>query len=141
MTREAFKEAMTRPVAEIAAELQELLGQRLVAFAVGVRSPKLVGRWAAGEHEPRDEADKRLRELYRVVVMLRDEQYGKGPIRAFMLAANPDLDDRAPIDVLHEGKGAEVVRAADAFINPVAPGAAAARSSSRRGRHRPPAAE
>jgi hypothetical protein len=116
MTRAAFKEAMTRPISEIAAQLQELLGQRLVAFAVGVRSPKLVGRWAAGDHEPRDEPEKRLRELYRAVLILRDH-YGAETIRAFMVGANPDLEDRAPIDVLHDGRGAEVVRAAESFIN------------------------
>ena len=116
MTRVAFKEATVRPINQVAGELQEVLGQRLVAYAAGVRSPKLVGRWATGEHEPREDAMKRLRELYEAVLTLR-EHYGAETIRAFMVGANPNLEDCAPIDVVRDGRGIDVVRAAEAFLN------------------------
>ncbi len=116
MTDVAFKEATVRPVPEIADDLQKLLGQRLVAYAAGVRSPKLVGRWAAGEHDPRLDAATRLRALYRVVVTLR-EHYGPETIRAFVTGANPDLGDRAPLDVIRDGHGTDAVHAAEAFLD------------------------
>lgn len=64
--RLAHREATRKPVREIATELQDALGQRLVAYGCAIRSPKLVGRWATGEHDPRDDAAARLRMLYRV---------------------------------------------------------------------------
>src|SRR3954454_10128335 len=67
VTQLAYREATTTPVKEIAAELQDQLGQKLVAYAVGISSPKLVGRWAKGDHNPSDETAIKLRMLYRVV--------------------------------------------------------------------------
>lgn len=116
MSQLAFKEATVKPVAEIAADLQETLGQRLVAYAAAVRSPKLVGRWAASGHKPQPNAEKQLRELYRAVLILR-EQYGQETIRAFMAGANPALEDRAPIEVIHSGEGTAAIRAAEAFLD------------------------
>jgi hypothetical protein len=116
VTQLAYKEATVKPVKEIAAELQELLGQKLVAYGVGVNSPKLVGRWAAGDHDPRDDTATRLRVLYRVVRTLQ-QHYEPSTIRAFLMGANPDLQDRAPIDVIREDQGAEVVRAAEVFLD------------------------
>lgn len=116
-TRDAHKEAITRPLQEIAAELQEALGQRLVAYATGVRSPKLVGRWASGATEkPREEAQVRLRLLYRVKRTL-SEVYDDSTIRAFLVGANPDIGDQTPIDAIRDGHGIDAVRAAQAFLN------------------------
>jgi uncharacterized protein (DUF2384 family) len=111
------KAAIVQPMPEVAGELQELLGQKLVAYAAGVRSPKLVGRWAAGEHDPRSESEKRLRDLYRVWLTLKEEYDSPSTLRAFLMGANPNLQDRAPIDVIREGDGIEAVHAAEAFVN------------------------
>jgi hypothetical protein len=100
----------------MAGELQEVLGQRLVAYAVGLKSPRLVGRWADGDGEPRAEADARLRELYQVVVILKT-QYGPETIRAFVMGANPDLRDQAPVEVVRDGRGIEAIHAASAFLD------------------------
>lgn len=116
-TRDAHKEAITRPLQEIAAELQEALGQRLVAYAAGVRSPKLVGRWATGTvDKPRDETEARVRLLYRVKRTL-GECYDDRTIRAFLVSANPDMRDQTPIDAIRDGHGIDAVRAAQAFLN------------------------
>ena len=37
-------------VATIAQHLQETLGQRLVAYAIGVRDPKEIGKYSTGHH-------------------------------------------------------------------------------------------
>lgn len=114
VTQAAYKEAMVREASELASTLQDALGQKLVAYATGVRSPRLVGRWAAGT-TPRDAADARLRLLYRVWLTLH-EQHSDRTIRAFLLGSNPDLGDRAPIDVIRDDHGAQAVHAAEAFL-------------------------
>lgn len=111
-----YKKAIRQPIPEIAQTLQEALGQRLVAYAVGIKSPKLVGRWAAGDGNPRDDAATRLRDLYRVFVILH-EQYDDQTIRAFLMGSHPDLQDRTPVDVIREGQGVEAIHAAAAFLD------------------------
>lgn len=115
--RLAHREATRKPVREIATELQDALGQRLVAYGCAIRSPKLVGRWATGEHDPRDDAAARLRMLYRVYFLLREDgEYDDATIRAFLLGSNPDLDDETPIDRIRDGHGTDAVRAGQAFL-------------------------
>jgi hypothetical protein len=106
-------EASTKVIAQV---LQQDLGQRLVAYVTETRSPKAVGRWAQGV-EPRDEARRRLRELYRTVLILR-EAYGPDTIRAWLEGANPDLGNQAPVEILRGGRGApRVFQAAETFIH------------------------
>jgi hypothetical protein len=64
LAEQIHRSALRQPPATIAASLQETIGQRLVAFAVGVRNPKLVGRWARGEHMPRQAHERALRDLF-----------------------------------------------------------------------------
>ena len=109
----AHKEAITAPIPEMAEELQALLGQRVVAYTTGVRSPKAVGRWATGT-SPHPDAEKKLRALYRAVLILR-EVYGAETIRAWLAGANPDLGDSAPVEALHEGRDVDVFHAAESF--------------------------
>jgi uncharacterized protein (DUF2384 family) len=113
-----YKAATLHPTPEVAGDLQRLLGQKLVAYAVGVRSPKLVGRWAAGDHDPRPDSEKRLREMYRVWLTLKEGDYDSpSTLRAFLMGSNPNLQDRAPIDVIRDGQGVEAVHAAEAFVD------------------------
>ena len=104
------------PLGDLAADLQRALGQRLVAYAVGVSSPKLVGRWASGAApQPPPDAERRLRTLHRVketLVVVHDDR----TIRAFLVGANPDLDDHTPIDTIRDGHGIDAIRAAQAFL-------------------------
>jgi hypothetical protein len=115
-TQAAHKQAITESIAAIAQELQELLGQKLVAYTTDVKSPKAVGRWAHGVVEPRAEAEQRLRALYRAVLTLQ-EAYGPQTIRAWLQGANPDLANQAPVDVLRKGRDAAVIEAAESFIH------------------------
>lgn len=111
----AYKQAFTESPATIAQDLQELLGQKLVAYITDVKSPKAVGRWAHGV-EPRDETEQRLRALYRTVLTLQ-EAYGPQTIRAWLQGANPDLANQAPVEVLRKGREASVIEAAEHFIH------------------------
>jgi hypothetical protein len=55
------EEATRLGIDAVAAYLQEQLGQKLTAYLAGVTDPKMVGRWAAGKAQPRDEREMRLR--------------------------------------------------------------------------------
>ena len=114
-TRAAHRQATLAPVDEIARELQDELGQRLVAYAAGIRSPKLVGRWAVRAHAPATEAEQRLRALYRTTLIL-GAAYGPETKRAWLTGSNPDLNDQAPIDLLRDGQTVPVFNAANVFV-------------------------
>jgi hypothetical protein len=116
LLEEAHRKAARTSVSKIAAELQEIVGQRQVAFAVGIRSSKEVGRWANAESKPRVETDARLRNLYRVVEALRNSGEEPETIRAWMLGANPSLEEKAPIEIFKEGGWTDVLGAAELFI-------------------------
>jgi hypothetical protein len=109
-------EATIRTVREIAAYLQDEVGQRVAAAIAGLADAKQIGRYA---HEygpqPRGATERRLREGYKVVRMLADA-YDAKTARAWLFGTNSRLGDRAPIDVLAEAKTTpeftSVVRAA-----------------------------
>lgn len=100
---------------EIAASLQDLLGQKLVAFALGDKHPKTVGRYARGAREPDDDAYRRLVDLFLVAEILKTGMRPQA-VKSWMLGANPRLRGKAPIEVLHEGKPEVVRSAARAFV-------------------------
>lgn len=106
--------AVSEEIATVAQSLQETLGQRLVAFAVGIKDPKAIGKYATGRH-PRADTEARLRDLYRITRLLLSEET-PATTRAWMIGANPQLEDVAPIEALHERRTAAVMRAAEAFV-------------------------
>jgi len=108
-----FKESMTAETKKIATDLQQWLGQRVVAYSTGVRSPKAVARWTKGEGlHPGTE--RRLRALYRAALILNGA-YGPETVRAWLAGANPDLGDTTPIEALREGRDVDVFHAAERF--------------------------
>jgi hypothetical protein len=120
--REALTRAHDRatrtPIVEVAAELQQILGQRTTAVIARVQDAKLVGKWARGEHAPRQEAERRLRAAFQVALLLLE--FDSAPtVRSWFLGMNPYLDDRSPSLVIAEGTPgdwASVLQAARGFI-------------------------
>ena len=102
------------PVPEVACFLQDVLGQRLAAEAVGVRDPKAVGAWARGARLPHPQTAIHLRHAYEVVQLLL-EQEGAETVRAWFAGMNPELDDRSPASQM-AAQPAAVVGAARAFL-------------------------
>jgi hypothetical protein len=100
---------------QLAGELQAVLGQKLVAFALGDRHPKTIGRYARGEREPDDAAVRQLVDLYTLVELLENGMRRQA-VRSWMLGTNPRLRGKAPIEAFHEGKLTDVQRAARAFL-------------------------
>lgn len=121
-TAEAFQLAITKTFPDVASALQEILGQRLVAYVAGVGSPKNVGRWATGATAPQNhDVEQRVRNLYRVVCTLSAKLSSDGAlsdegVRAWLLSTNPELSDGTPIDLLREGEFPPVGHAADNFV-------------------------
>lgn len=112
---QAHKEAVRLDISSVAAVLQETLGQRLTAYAIGVKDPKAIGRYVRSEQEPRPMQARNLRELFRVTRLLLEYETPT-TVRAWMIGLNPELGDKAPIEALHEQEHQAVLRAAEAFV-------------------------
>jgi uncharacterized protein (DUF2384 family) len=93
-------EAATRSIRELAAYLQDAVGQRVAAAIAGLADAKQIGRYTRDDGpEPHGLTEQRLRAGYKVVRMLVDA-YDAKTARAWLFGTNTRLDDRAPIDVL-----------------------------------------
>lgn len=104
---------------QVAASMRELLGAKLTAYLGSVGETRAVNQWAAGEREPSEAVQLRLRLALQVGLMIADAD-GAGVARAWFQGMNPQLDDRSPARLLREGDldevGPEVLRAARAFL-------------------------
>jgi hypothetical protein len=94
--------------------LDELLGQKLTALIVGVSDPRQIGRWARGEDEPEGGLAAPLSTAYQIATRLRRVE-SVVAVRAWFVGMNPDLDDRAPAEVIAQNP-ALVQEVADNFV-------------------------
>lgn len=117
LTAQAHHGATVATVPEIASRLQASLGQRTVAYMLGLGDPKALGRWARGERTPHQSSEQRLRgayQIFRLVALADSEETA----RAWFIGMNPHLGDRAPFAILGEEPehAAKVLAAAKAFV-------------------------
>lgn len=97
-------EVSSRSISEIAAYLQNTVGQRVAAAIAGLTDAKRIGRYAREESlQPHPTTERRLREGYKVVRMLVDA-YDDKTARAWLFGTNTRLDDQAPVEVLGAAK-------------------------------------
>ena len=117
LAERSHHDAVRASTAEVAAALQELFGQRLVAFMTGVEDPKAVGRWARRERTPRDKTEQRLRDAFQIARLLTLAD-SADTARAWFIGMNPHFADRAPFAVLGEEpeQAPRVLAAAKAFV-------------------------
>jgi hypothetical protein len=108
-------EATRLGVDEIATYLQQQLGQKLTAYLAGVADPKMVGRWAAGRAQPRDEREMRLRDAFKATRMIT-EAFGPTTAKAWWVGSNTRLDDQAPAAVVRRAADPDALR----FVVPAA---------------------
>jgi len=115
--QEIERTAQVEGIAEIAASLQERLGQRVTAYLSGVRDAKMVGRWARGKAKPRELAELRLRAAYPAAELLASA-YGPDTARAWFFGTNTRLGGEAPAHLLRHGEPPfrELLPAARAFV-------------------------
>lgn len=111
-------DATRMPIADIAAYLQEHIGQRPTAYLSGLKDAKTVGQWAGGQVAPRSLASLRLRHAYQAIRLIV-EAFGDETAGAWLFGMNSHLDDEAPAFVLRHCELPEeitpVVRAARSF--------------------------
>jgi hypothetical protein len=112
----AHRSAAELSAGELTTELQAVLGQKLVAFALGDRHPKTIGRYARGERSPDDQTHRRLVDLCTIVGVL-ETGMRRQAVKSWMLGANPHLQSKAPIEVFHDGRTSDVMRAAHQFVS------------------------
>jgi hypothetical protein len=112
-------EAVTTKIGDLAAYLQEHLGQKMTAYLGGIDHPKTVGLWVAGKSSPRDLPSMRLRYAYQVSRILIDA-YDDETARAWFFGSNSRLDDEAPAYLLRHGTRPDdlrrIIPAAYAFV-------------------------
>ena len=113
--QEAHRKAVESTIQDVVGYMQEVLGQKLVAYLAGVADPRTVARWAEGERAPRSEAERRLRCAYQIFQLLLAEE-APHTVRAWFLGLNPQLDDESPAEGIRDGKYREVLVAAKAFL-------------------------
>jgi hypothetical protein len=100
----------------MAASLQDALGQKLVAYIIGVSDPKTIGRWARDERSPTSENENSLRTAFYIFQFL-NELESSYTVRAWFAGLNPLLGDESPASAIREGRLKETVAAAKAFVS------------------------
>jgi hypothetical protein len=104
---------------DVAAELRELLGARLVAYLGGVRETRAVHEWADESRQPSAEVQQRLRLALQVALPIAEAD-GTEVAQAWFQGLNPELEDRSPARMLRDGEieeaGPAVIAAVRAFL-------------------------
>lgn len=112
----AHRKQVSFDIADIAAFLQETLGQKLVAFMADVQDPKTVGQWIRRGQRPRPESEERLRMAFQVFHFIQNEE-SPHTVRAWLIGINPQLDDISPAEAIHNGDLKDVWVAAKAYVS------------------------
>jgi hypothetical protein len=86
-------------ISEMVHYLQDALGSRLTALLLGVTDARVLDDWARGEASPDSNAERRVRDAFRITELLLQEESPQA-VSSWFLGMNPELDDRAPALVL-----------------------------------------
>ncbi len=114
-SEQAHRTTIQSSVPDMAAYLQEVLGQKLTAHIAGVSDPRTVNRWIKGEREPRPDAEARVVATFQVFQLMLSEEAPQ-TIRAWFLGLNPQLGDQSPTEALRAGEFRATLGAAKAFL-------------------------
>jgi len=101
--------------ADLVAALTKVLGTKIVAFMVDVDTAT-ISRWRSGATTKiNPEKEQGLRAAYQAMrhIEPHDDQ---STVRAWFIGMNPQLDDRSPVEHIHEGNLRAVLAAARAFV-------------------------
>lgn len=113
------REAVQASPETLASFLQEHLGQQMTAYLAGLKDQKMVGKWASGRVQPRDQSLWRMQYAYQAARLMVGA-YGDSTARSWFFGTNSVLDGEAPAWVLRHGDTPEdwrdVVPAAKHFI-------------------------
>jgi hypothetical protein len=116
--RTAHRRETRTEISEIAAWLQQMFGRELTAIMAGIQTARTVGQWARGECEPQFSNELRLRNAYRVALLLIEGGETERTVRSWFTGMNPLLGDRAPARIIGEEPEEVVAAAKDLLLNP-----------------------
>ena len=115
----AHTRAIRASFPEVASELRELLGARLVAYLGSVQETRAVHQWADATRTPSEETQQRLRVALQVALTIASAESAR-IAQAWFQGLNPQLEDRSPARLLRDGElqevGPAVIAAARAFL-------------------------
>ena len=95
----AHKQSVRVPADEQARFVQEVLGSRLAATALGLKDTRTLSNWARGGPIRGADSEHRLQVLFRVVTAI-DDAFSPAVAAAFLRGSNPTLGNRAPLVIL-----------------------------------------
>lgn len=95
----AHKQSVRVPSDEQAAFVQDTLGSRLAAAALGLKDTRTLSSWTRGGPIRSADGEHRLQILFRVVTAIEDA-FSPAVAAAFLRGSNPALGDQAPLVVL-----------------------------------------
>lgn len=102
---------------DLVRELIENVGAAVVQSMAGVKDRTSPYKWAKPDGtEPRPEVEARLRLGYRVWKTLERAE-GKNVALAWLMGANPRLEENLPVLYIQQQRSREVLGAAEAFVN------------------------
>lgn len=102
---------------DIVRELNKNLGASVVQGMAGVKNRTSPLQWAKPDGpEPRPEIETRLRLGHRVWKTLELSE-GNNVALAWLLGANPRLNEDIPLLYIQNGQASQVIGAAEAFVN------------------------
>lgn len=102
---------------DIVRELNENVGTSVVQGMAGVKNRTSPSQWAKPDGpEPRPEVETRLRLGHRVWKTLELSE-GNSVALAWLLGANPRLNEEVPLLFIQKNRAHEVIGAAEAFIS------------------------
>jgi hypothetical protein len=114
---EAHRKATSLTFPDLVKALADILGFKLVAYIARRKDTRSVKNWIEGA-DSYGEVEKRIRLTYQIAAMLLGHD-AKTVVQAWFIGMNPELGDRAPVDVLRKGDDADataVLNAARAFL-------------------------
>ncbi|MBI9115653.1 hypothetical protein [Sanguibacter suaedae] len=108
-------DAIRMDVPDLVQTLIDALGASVVAAMSGAGSRSLPKKWVEGTRPGPEKLD-RLRLGYRVWRTLSDAE-GRHVALAWMVGANPRLEEQTPVTCIRELRTIDVLGAAEAFVN------------------------
>lgn len=114
---DAHADATHLDVHDLVRILVENAGATVVQAMTSTKDKGQVHRWARPNGpQPRLETEQQLRLGYRVWRMI-EQSDGRHVALAWLVGANPRLDEDTPVTAVREGRAREVVGAAQAFVD------------------------
>jgi hypothetical protein len=112
-----YLDSIRMDIHDLVRELNEKVGATVVQTMAGVKDRTSPYKWARPDGpEPRSDVEARLRLGYRVWRTLERAE-GKHIALAWLLGANPRLDEELPVLYIQQQLSREVLGAAEAFVS------------------------